>query len=56
MLIAEIQSFRDLAVTIIGELSPSMSFLYDIVAVLFAFLFLMIIYSFFLFFKKITRW
>ena len=56
MLFAEIMSFRDLAVTIIGELSPAMSFMYDIVAVIFAFLFLMVIYSFFVFFKKLTRW
>ena len=56
MLFAEIMSFRDLAVAIIGELSPAMSFMYDIVAVIFAFLFLMVIYSFFVFFKKLTRW
>ena len=50
-----IKSFRELAVIIIGDLSPSMSFLYDIVAVVFAFLFIIVIYSFFIFVRNEVR-
>ncbi len=56
MLFLDIVTFKELAIMIIGDLSPSMSFLYDIVAVVFAFLFLMVVYSFFMFFKKLLRW
>ena len=56
MYILDIMSFRELAVVILGELSPSMSFLYDIMAVVLAFLFFMVIYSFFMFFKRLMRW
>ena len=53
MMLLKIMSFRELAITIIGELSPSMSFMYDIVAVIFAFLFMSIIYGFFTFLRKL---
>lgn len=56
MLLLDIVTFKELAIMIIGELSPSMSFMYDVVAVVFAFLFLMVVYSFFMFFKKLLRW
>lgn len=55
MLFLEIDSFRDLAVVLLGELSPSMSFMYDVVAVVFAFLFMMVIYSFFIFVRNEIR-
>lgn len=50
-----IESFRDLSVKIIGELSPSMSFLYDIFAVLLAFLFFLVVFSFFIFVRNEIR-
>jgi len=57
MYFLEIMSFRELAVTLIGELNPAMYFLYDLLAVVLCFLFLMIIYGFFAgFFRKISRW
>ena len=57
MYLLDIQSFRDLTVTIIGDLSPSMYFLYDVLAVVMAFLFLLIIYHFFdVVLSKLKRW
>ena len=41
-----ITTFRDLVVYLVGDLSSNMYFLYDILAVLLAFLFLLIIYHF----------
>ena len=57
MLLMSIDSFRDLTVRIIGDLSPSMYFLYDVVAVLLSVLFLFIIYGLFnWFFHLAKRW
>lgn len=55
MYLLAIKNFRELAVTLIGDLSPNMSFLYDIVAVVFAFLFIIVIYSFFIFVRNEVR-
>ena len=50
-----IESFRDIAVKLLGEISPSMSFLYDIVAVVLCFLFFLVVFSFFIFFRNEIR-
>lgn len=52
-----ITTFRDLVVSILGDLSPNMYFLYDIVAVILAFLFFLIIYRLFdVVLTKLKRW
>lgn len=56
MLFLDIVSFRELSVIILGELSPSMTFLYDLIAVILCFLFFMIAFNFFTFFKRFIRW
>lgn len=55
MYIADIMSFRDIAVTFIGELSPSMYFMYDIIACVLFFLFFLVILSLIMFTKRIFR-
>ena len=46
MLFLDILSFKDLCIRLLGELSPSMYWLYDVLAVVAGFLFIMIIYKF----------
>jgi hypothetical protein len=55
MFLAEIMSFRDIAVTLIGELSPSMYFMYDIIACILFFLFFLVILSIIVFTKRIFK-
>ena len=55
MYFAEIMSFRDIAVTLIGELSPSMYFMYDIIACILCFLFFLVLLSIIMFTKRIFR-
>jgi len=57
MFILDFMSFRELAVVTLGELSPSMSFLYDVIACVYAFLFVMVVYSFFTYIsRRFSRW
>lgn len=55
MYIADIMSFRDIAVTFIGGLSPSMYFMYDIIACILFFLFFLTILSLIMSTKRIFR-
>ena len=55
MFLAEIMSFRDIAVTLIGELSPAMYFMYDIIACILCFLFFLVLLSIIVFTKRIIK-
>lgn len=55
MFLAEIMSFRDIAVTLIGELSPAMYFMYDIIACILCFLFFLVMLSIIVFTKRIIK-
>lgn len=57
MYILDMMSFREIVVKLIGELSPSMYFLYDVLAIVLGFLFFLTIFSFIGFtLKWLKRW
>lgn len=57
MYLLDMMSFREIVVKLVGELSPSMYFLYDILAIVLAFLFFLVVVSFIGFtLKWLKRW